>query len=116
MIVPGPLDLTMIRGCTFEALTLTMQDSLGAAVNLTGFSVKAEVRIQPGDPVVIDLVPQITTPASGIVTIPQIDDDTTNSYDAGTYQWDMILKESSDDNGQSVLSGRFYIKNKVTQS
>lgn len=116
MIVAGTLNLTMTRGCTFESFTITCQDSLGNTVNITGLIPFGEVRVQPGDPLIIDLLPRITDAANGVVTIPEIDDETTATYPTGLYDWDFLLEETSTDNMQRILQGKFAIVNKTTQS
>lgn len=107
----------MTRGCTFETFDLTM---LGAdfvtPINLTGFTVYAEVRLSSGSPVIIDLAPTISSAIGGVVTIPEINDETTATYVAGSYQWDLLLEETATDNMQRILTGSFTIQNKITLS
>lgn len=115
MIVAGPLSLTLIRGCTFENLVLTMLDSNGVVVNITGFTVSAQVRATSGGTVIIDLSPSITDAVNGQITIPTINDETTLTYTAGNYFWDLLLEDGSDNN-QKMLTGSFIIENKITNS
>lgn len=116
MIIAGSLNLTLIKGCTFEAITLTMLNSLGTPVNLTGYTVTSEVRLEPETPVIIDLNPSITSAAGGVVTIPAIVKATTDTYTIGTYQWDLLLLQASPDNKQQMLRGYFFIRDRVTGS
>ncbi|SRR6266705_4102513 len=116
MIVPGTLNLTMTRGCTFESFTLQMTDVNGDPVDLTGFTTNAEVRVASGTTVIINLSPSITDAANGIITIPEINDETTLTYTAATYLWDLLLEETAPDNMQRILAGRFDIINKITLS
>jgi hypothetical protein len=116
LIQAGTLNLTIIRGCTFEELILVMQDSLGNPVNIIGFTVSAQVRLDAGSPVIVDLNPTITDAANGEVTIPEISDDITPSFAAGVYHWDLLLEEMGTDNRQKMLTGRVYIQEKITSS
>ena len=93
-----------------------MLDSLGSPVNLTGFTVYAQVRVSSGSPVIIDLAPTISNAAAGEVTIPEIADETTDTYTHGKYQWDLLLEETGTDNMQQILRGTFLINNKITLS
>src|SRR5882762_3216973 len=104
MIIAGTLNLTLIRGCTFEIMTLTMLGTDGNPVNLTGFTAAAEVRVSSGTTVIIDLVPSITNAAGGEITIPAINDETTFTYVIGLYSWDLLLEDGSDNN-QQMLAG-----------
>ena|SRR5437867_4880898 len=113
MIVAGTLNLTLTKRCTFESVVLVMKDANSNPVNITGYTVAAQVRDIPGGTVVINLAPTITNAAGGEVTIPLIDDETTDTYTAGSYQWDLLLEDGSD-NRQRVLAGSFSILNPIT--
>ncbi len=115
MIIAGPLNLGFIRGCTFEATELQMQNAAGDPVDITGFNVAAEVRVASATTVIIDLSPSITDAPNGVVTIPGINDETTKTYTADAYQWDLLLEDGSD-NRQKMLAGRFDITEKITDS
>lgn len=116
MIIAGPLDLTLIRGCTFPTLTFTAQGLTGTPIDISGMIPYAQVRVQSGDPVVIDLQPYISDGPNGVVTCPEIDDDVTPNYEPGVYQWDWLLNDPVNDDTFQILVGQFYIKNKTTNS
>jgi hypothetical protein len=117
MIVAGPLDLTLIRGCTFEAQTFTMQGLDGITpVDISGMIPTAQVRMQSGDPVIIDLQPAVTDGPNGIITTPEISQDVTPQFIANVYEWDLILNDPVHDDTQQILFGKFYVRNKVTNS
>lgn len=116
MIFAAPLNLQIIRGCTFEALEFQMlEDDQVTPIDITGWNFAAEVRKMPGDTVIVDLGPIITDAANGIVRIPAIDDETTLTYPIGGYNWD-LLGEDGSDNRQQLLRGRFPIINSITDS
>jgi molybdopterin biosynthesis enzyme len=117
MIVAGTFSFTITKRCTFDGFDFQMcSDAAGTIpVNITGYNAKAEVRTTPGAVVVIDLGATIPVGTDGIVHIPEIDDETTDTYTAGNYQWDLLLEDGSD-NRQRVLAGTVTIINPVTDS
>ena len=115
MIIAGILNLRIIQGCTFTALEFQTQDVAGNPVDLTGYNVAAEVRVACGTTVILDLAPAITDAANGTITIPEIDDETTDTLPKGSYQWDLLLEDGSD-NRQQILQGRFDIICTITDS
>ncbi len=115
MIQAGNRNLSFIRGCTFEGEEFQMLQADFTPVDLTGWTVAAEVRVTNGTTVIIDLAPTISSPSTGVITIPGIDDETTLTYTAGSYKWDLLLEDGSD-NRQQILSGSFTISEKITDS
>jgi len=113
MIIAGLLNLILVRGCTFEELELQMQDSDGAPIVITNYTVEAQVRQFPGDTLIIDLNPSVTDGANGIVTIPEISDTLTTAYGLGNHRWDLLLES---DTGVKVrlLYGEFNIIDPIT--
>ena len=113
MIVAGNLNLFVVRGCTFEALELQMQDENRVAVVITNFTCSAQVRTFPGDVLVLDLNPSVTDGPNGIVTIPEVSDDTTPGLLLGNHRWDLLL-ESDTGVRVKMLSGDFDITDPIT--
>lgn len=116
MMIAGTLSLTLTKRCTFEAIVIVCKDSGGSPVNLSGYTVKAEVRTVPAATLFIDLAPTITNAGAGEITIPAINDETTDTYAVGGYQWDMLLEETGTDNRQRILAGAFQVINPITDS
>lgn len=115
MILAARFDLQIVRGCTWEALEFQMLDGDSNPVNITGWNFAAEVRATSGDTVIVDLLPTITSAVNGIVQLPAIDDETTDTFPAGTFKWDFIGEDGSD-NSQQLFKGRFKIVDKITNS
>ena len=113
MIIAGLLNLILVRTCTFEELELQMQDGTGAAVDITGYTVSAEVRQFPGDTLIINLNPSVTDAANGEVTIPEISKATTTSYELGNHRWDLLLNSDTDVEVR-LIYGEFNIIDSIT--
>lgn len=113
MIIAGLLNLILVRGCTFEELELQMQDENGTPVNITNYTVEAQVRQFPGDTLILDLNPSVTDGANGIVTIPEIDKILTTAYGLGNHRWDLLLNSDTDIELR-VLYGEFNIIDSIT--
>ncbi len=114
MILAGLLNLILVRTCTFEALSLQMQDANGDPVDITDFTVEAQVRTFPGDILIIDLDPSVTDGPNGIVTIPEISQLSTGAYELGNQRWDLILIDPSGDPKVRLLYGEFNIIDPIT--
>jgi hypothetical protein len=84
--------------------------------DLTGYTVQAEVRVQSGDPVILDLEPVVTDAANGMVAFAVFSDEETALYEAGVYQWDCIATNVTNEVVGRFLTGQFYIVDKVTDS
>lgn len=84
--------------------------------NLTGYTVKAEVRVQSGDPVILDLEPVVTDAVNGMVTLAVFTDEETALCQAGVYQWDCIVVSVTNEVIGRFLAGQFYIVDKETDS
>ncbi len=116
MILAGLLNLILVRTCTFEALSLQMQDANGDPIVITNDTVSAQVRTFPGDTLVVDLNPSVTDGPNGIVTIPEISQLLTGSYELGNHRWDLILIDSSGDPKVRLLYGEFNIIDPITDA
>jgi len=84
--------------------------------NLTGYTAQSEVRVQPGDTVILDLEPVVTDAANGIITLAVFTDEETALFVAGVYQWDIIVTDVTNQVIGRFLAGQFYIVNKDTDS
>lgn len=117
-MTPGPYNLTMTRGCRFPAAGAIVLQMLGGSgpFDLTGYTAEAQVRVQTGDAVILDLAPIITDALNGEVTLTTFSDEETMEYIAGVYQWDFILSSVINDVTGRYIAGQFYIVNKITDS
>ena len=117
-MTPGAYNFTMTRGCRFPAWGATTLQMIGGSgpFDLTGYTAQAEVRVQPGDTVILDLEPVVTTPLTGTITLAVFSDEETELYAAGVYQWDLILTDVTNQVMGRFLAGQFYIVDKDTDS
>ena len=108
----------MTRGCRFPAWGATTLQMIGGSgpFDLTGYTAQAEVRVQPGDTVILDLEPIVTAPLSGTITLAVFTDEETAIFQSGVYQWDLLLTDVTNQVIGRFLAGQFYIVNKDTES
>lgn len=93
--------------------TLTATDN---PVDLTGFTVKAQVRRTPKGELLLDLLPTITTPTQGEITFPEILMATTAALQfSGEFTWDLILIDGTSQWFGPFVAGPFSILDKDTQ-
>jgi hypothetical protein len=73
------------------SLSFTCKDENGTAVNLPGYTARAEVRPTiSSSTITLNLSPTIPTPANGIISI-SITDEVTASIEPGAYVWGLVL-------------------------
>ena len=73
------------------SLSFTCKDENGDAVNLTGYTARAEVRPTiSSSTITLNLAPTIPTPANGIISVI-IADEVTASIEPGAYVWGLVL-------------------------
>ena len=74
------------------SLSFTCKDEDGAAVNLTGYTARAEVRPTiSSSTITLNLSPTIPTPANGIISV-SIADEVTALIEPGAYVWGLVLE------------------------
>jgi hypothetical protein len=73
------------------SLSFSCKDENGDAVNLTGYTARAEVRPTiSSSTITLNLSPTIPTPANGIISV-SIADEVTASIEPGAYVWGLVL-------------------------
>jgi hypothetical protein len=73
------------------SLSFSCKDENGTAVNLTGYTARAEVRPTiSSSTITLNLSPTIPTPANGIISI-SITDEATALIEPGAYVWGLVL-------------------------
>jgi hypothetical protein len=73
------------------SLSFTCKDENGDAVNLTGYTARAEVRPTiSSSTITLNLSPTIPTPANGIISV-SIADEVTALIEPGAYVWGLVL-------------------------
>ena len=103
---PATLNLTIRRGVSFGPVTITGRDLAGALVPLAGWSAFSQVRLAPGEAVVLDFAPLIAADdAAGIVTLPEVTWAVTATLADGVYFWDLILQTPAGRRLDPCISG-----------
>ena len=101
-------------GATFSA-SFTCKDSAGAVVNLTGYSARSQMRTSvSSSTVTLDLSPTISAPATGVINIT-VTDETTDTLEAGTYYWDLVLDKAADGSVTHLADGTLEFRQQVTR-
>ena len=105
-VIPGKKNFTIQRRADFP-LRLTFKDSTGSAINLTGFTVSAQVYDAPRTTKYADFTVAYTNRASGIVDISLSDADTTN-FTPDILKYDVLLTDGSG-NKEYYLEGTLFV-------
>jgi hypothetical protein len=110
-VIPGKKDFTVQRRADFP-LRLTFKDSTGSAINLTGFTVAAQVYDDSRTTKYADFTVAYTNRAGGIVDISLSDTDTAN-FSPEILKYDVLLTDGSG-NKEYYLEGTLFISEGYT--
>ena len=110
-IIPGKKNFTVQRRADFP-LRLTFKDSTGSAINLTGFTVAAQVYDDSRTTKFADFNVTYTNRVSGIVDIKLSDTDTAN-FTPNVLKYDVLLTDGSG-NKEYYLEGTLFISEGYT--
>lgn len=115
-MTPATLALTIYRGAHWQGMVVQCLDEEDVAVDLTGWTAHAVVRQTMSGPVLLDLAPVISTPLTGIVTIPEITDELTAALPLGAHYWDLILEDPDGKRLGPYASGKCTVCSLVTHA
>jgi len=110
-VIPGKKNFTVQRRADFP-LRLTFKDSTGSAINLTGFTVSAQVYDDSRTTKYADFTVAYTNRAGGIVDISLSDTDTAN-FTPEILKYDVLLTDGSG-NKEYYLEGTLFISEGYT--
>jgi hypothetical protein len=110
-VIPGKKNFTVQRRADFP-LRLTFKDSTGSAINLTGFTVAAQVYDDSRTTKYADFTVTYTNRAGGIVDISLSDTDTAN-FTPEILKYDVLLTDGSG-NKEYYLEGTLFISEGYT--
>ena len=110
-VIPGKKNFTVQRRADFP-LRLTFKDSTGSAINLTGFTVAAQVYDDPRTTKYADFIVTYTNRTCGIVDISLSDTDTAN-FTPDILKYDVLLTDGSG-NKEYYLEGTLFISEGYT--
>lgn len=94
MITPGKYDITIYQGATFE-MGLQYKDSTGVPVNMSGYTVEAELWNRTGTAKLADFLHSWTTQASGAFKLRLSASVTSGITEQG--QYDVMVTEPGGD-------------------
>tara|TARA_Y100000052_G_C2908587_1_gene61090 strand:- start:274 stop:615 length:342 start_codon:yes stop_codon:yes gene_type:complete len=110
-VIPGKKNFTVQRRADFP-LRLTFKDSTGSAINLTGFTVAAQVYDDSRTTKYADFTVAYTNRTGGIVDISLSDTDTAN-FTPDILKYDVLLTDGSG-NKEYYLEGTLFISQGYT--
>jgi hypothetical protein len=110
-VIPGKKNFTVQRRADFP-LRLTFKDSTGSAINLTGFTVAAQVYDDSRTTKYADFTVAYTNRTGGIVDISLSDTDTAN-FIPDILKYDVLLTDGSG-NKEYYLEGTLFISEGYT--
>lgn len=114
-MIPGEYNITMTRGCVRPLIEIQLIGGNGP-FDLTGYTPAAQVRVEPGGDVILDLEPVVSDAAQGKIQTAEFTDEETMQYVAGVYHWDLTLENVENSIFGRFLTGQFYIVDKITNS
>jgi hypothetical protein len=110
--MPGLANLSIYQGDDYAAL-VTVAGTAGAAVDLTGYTAQAQIRLGPADQnavIVVEMITSVVPPNSINLAIPH----TITCLLSGCYVWDLQLK-SPEGAISTVLAGKVVVTSEVTR-
>ena len=110
-VIPGKKNFTVQRRADFP-LRLTFKDSTGSAINLTGYTVAAQVYDDSRSTKYADFTVTYTNRAGGIVDISLSDTDTAN-FTPEILKYDVLLTDGSG-NKEYYLEGKLFVSEGYT--
>jgi len=110
-VIPGKKNFTVQRRADFP-LRLTFKDSTGSAINLTGFTVAAQVYDDSRTTKYADFTVTYTNRTGGIVDIKLEDTDTAN-FTPNVLKYDVLLTDGSG-NKEYYLEGTLFVSEGYT--
>ena len=110
-VIPGKKDFTVQRRADFP-LRLTFKDSTGSAINLTGYTVAAQVYDDLRSTKYADFTVTYTNRTGGIVDIKLENTDTAN-FTPDVLKYDVLLTDGSG-NKEYYLEGTLFVSEGYT--
>lgn len=109
------IDLRIYRGASYGPLRIRLHNHQNAPVDLSGWTVWAEVRTDAeASQVAANLAPQITDAPAGLVEI-SLTDEQTAALTVGSYRWDLLAENPSGERIGPLVSGAVTITKLITQ-
>ena len=111
---PGGYDLAVYRGDSYSWQFNLWQDAAKTIpFNLTGYTVKSEIRDSPGGVTIIALTSAVTLPNTIVLTLSSAN---SHILPEGSGVWDLQLTHTSDGWVSTVVKGGVTVTDDVTDS
>lgn len=110
--LPTNYDLVLYRGDYFS-FSITLKDSLGAPINLVGYSAQSSIRESFDAATSYDAVVAISAPSTGVIDVT-FTSAVTEDLEPGDYIWDFQVTEPSG-NKRTYLAGDVKVYGEVTK-
>lgn len=111
-MVPAKQDIKIMRGDT-EVFVITVQDSTGTPVNLTGDTFTSQIRYNKDDPSFAAAFTCVVTNAAGGVVTLTLSSAASASLNDGVAYWD--LQRTSGGTVSTILAGKCTVLADVTR-
>lgn len=109
--MPANYDLKLYKGDYFP-LKLTLKDNAGVAINLTGYTAKAQIRATFDDPNPYNFTATMN-PTAGEVNF-ELPSSVSATIPAGTYIWDVQVTDPNG-NTRTYIAGDVTVHDEVTK-
>lgn len=110
-VLPKRWDVELYQGDTFEVI-FVFKDSLGTAINLTGFTGLVQIRDETTN--TIFATPVVTTNADGVVGKVRVFLADTNVIPEGEYFYDLQLTDGAD-RARTFIGGKYTVTRDVSE-
>jgi hypothetical protein len=111
ILAPTRANLQVVAGDSYQR-TVTVTESDGSAINLTGITGRAHVRARPGADLLAEFTVSIPTPANGQVVF-SLTAEQTRALPIGALQWDLEL-DGGNTNTHTILAGTLTVVPDIT--
>lgn len=115
-MTPFNLPLFITKGVTSTPVVFNFKDTDNTPFPLTDWQVKAHARRYKSEKDKLDLLPSITDPANGEVTMLAFTDEQTAAMTASDYGWDMLLTSPSGATTGPYFAGTLKIQETYTRN
>lgn len=112
-MIAGQLDITINKGSTFYR-TFTWTDEAGTPIDITGWTIQADVRKSVSGAYIFSLGASITDGASGAFQF-LISDETTDTLQAGSYKYDVVFEKTDGTRTDPVIGGHVIVSGVYSQ-
>ena len=101
-MTPATLNLEIVKGLTFDAITIVCKDETDTIVNITGWKAFAGAKLGTE---YIPFVMKVSNGTLGEITLEEIPWRSTSTLKEGVYAWDLALEDTNGRRSGPYLAG-----------